>query len=320
MKKSIALFIIMVFVFLLFGCKQLTDDLPESSREKSKVVSYAHGRGYETFDELIDKATDFVLAEYVGVEQTATIPVYLFNVKEWICGTPVQGQIHIKDIQEGLNSDFITMSNMSDKEVDEEKKYKIGESYYLIAIALCDACMDYDLYSVGGSLLLPADHLDEATMYGTALKNYASSNLEKEKLKEYVQNRMMQSEKVGTVLPSPFIRESDLETVLKESDYVLKVQVTEKKIEIEELELITPERPIHYCQVISVLKGENLEENTTILVPFRKGTVQEGETYILAMFEVPDAAFQGTRFFRMSSRNSLLEADRQDQILNFCNG
>ena len=284
-------------------------DTEKNQSVNGRTASFAHGRAYDTFDELIDKATDFVLAEYVGVEQTSTIPVYLFDVKEWICGTPVQGQLHVKDLQEGRN-DVIVISG---KEPEEEKIYRVGESYYLIVIACCDACADYDLYSVGGSLLLPADHLDQATMYGTALKNYTSSNLKKGQIKEYVQNRMMQSERVGTTVPAPFIRETDLETVLKESDYVLKVQIT-GKVEIKDLDLIAPERPLLYCRVTSILKGENLEEGTTIITPFRKGTVQEGETYILAMFEATGTEFHGTRFFNMSSRNSLFDETSIDQI------
>ena len=271
--------------------------LPDGSAPNASMI-------YRTFEECLEEATHFVNAECTGWEAETSGYIFTFNVNEWIHGEPeASGLLRVTWIGTGrvvVEDD----GSMSPEPIPASKMpYQVGERYLLVLTVFEDPCRPYNVYSSCAPMILPADHPKDATMYGEPLTDHASFWLRFSNLKNYILRRVQDNQ---TEPSHKFIKATDLETVLEQSDYVFLITAGKRR-EPD----IANGRENFDCSIIKVLKGTNTPAET-ISVPFPKERMISGKNYIIALYTHSEE--NHAKDFYLSSRNSIFDESMLDQI------
>ena len=308
MRKILCLAAVLIMLFASISCNQNNYNIDTSdSNDTGLHYAYDQNSQYMSFEQLVNSATDIIKGRCIGVSKKDSYAEYEFHVVSRYLGEEVDGNIFVYVPDYNVS---IINTNYSYKLSD--LTYKEGFEYYLVLSRRVDVYLSHDRYiNVGGNLFMPANDISQSTLYGESLIKHAqikSINVE-ENLTEYLSRAtkdMIDKNQVNAVKGLPYITDTDIASVINKSDFILRV-----KVEKEVYKGIADDRCTYDCEVTSSLKGSvNLNELVRIVFP--KGSVEEGNEYILALTE-----FEGVtpRSFYMSSKNSIYEMSMQQYIV-----
>lgn len=296
-------------MFILIGCNnQLTgSDAGKNNKEDETKVSQSVSTIYMDFEELIARVTDVVKGKCISVIEKTDGKEYEFQVLERYAGEEVLTNIFI---YQDLYDANVVNSNISYNASDII--YEIGKEYYLVLGRYINVLYEQDRYNVSANLFIPADDVEQSTMYGEALylhsdlpKNFNETQL-KNHIVEQLNNR--DPETIKLYKGQKYTLATDMQTIIDEADCVLKIEILE-----ESDPDISNIHDIYECKVIGVLKG-NIAANTEIEIFFAKNIAEPGQKYIVA---IDYSAIEG--MFHFSSQNSLYDVSQYDAIMECVN-
>ncbi len=295
MKKIVALYLCICFLILtLSGCQK-------EYTQSSTADAY-----YFTFEDAIDHATDIVRAKCITVSDEYDHLLYEFEVLERYLGEDGINTIHVIIHKNRLVVVGNETGNLSFYEQDIS--YEPNEEYFLVLERQVDALDPVDVYLQSGNSYLPCANLSASTMYGQPILNH--SQITSLKSNEDVANYIIHYLETHPIENRPLfngtkaIDSDDMETIIKQSEFVLKVKIDKR-----------PYRPAKNretvdCTVITVLKGD-IEADTPIEIIFPIDSVREGKTYIVAL------TYLGSSSFILSSKDSLFKASKEKKIMKY---
>lgn len=295
MKKIFSLICIFALILSYSGCSK-------SDTSKGRGVMTATVI-YTTLEDSIYQATDIVKATCTGVTVNIDHTEYEFDVLERYVGEDTDQPIRLKIYNKSVW--------VLDTEISYDTKdfiYKVDEAYYLIMERNVSVYRDYDTYlDLGSNIYIPASNISESTMYGEPLTNH--SDIEKceteqdiiDHITYQLQNNPNENRKLHE--GRKYITSKDTETIIKQSEYVLKVR-------LDEIIPVNTDRDPFICTVTETLKGE-YEEGTRIDIPFFKGKMKVGDECIVALLYVDKGVYV------LSSRNSVFPLRKEKKILKY---
>ena len=291
--KKIALFLSLIFLILpLLGCN-----------EKVSIVSYADGK-YLTFEEAVTQyATDFVKAKCIGVKDNDVDVEYKFEVLARYLGEEVGDFIHVYTRKNYCHT--AAGENIGISYYEDDISYITGEEYYLVIERFVGVYYDRDRYYTICNIYFPVSDLTKSTMYGELVTNHSGiSDISGEQaLVDYIVKMLENNPDRELYYGTKPIDARDMETVIKQSDFVFKVSVG------KDCGYGLKDRTTHECTVIESLKGDITTSDITIL--FLKGDVSEGKEYIVALHQ------SDTSSFIVSSKNSVFKISKKDRIMKY---
>ena len=304
MKKIVALCLCIFMLMAVFcGCK---NGQAKGDGKGAQSQGQLHAMSvYLPFESHLDVATDLVKAEVLSKQESSLEIVYTIKIKDRYWGEDrgdtVKFALGKHAITSSIGGENITYS-------PSDMNYEIGKEYIFIMQYAVDVYYDELYYcSVGGNIFLPVEDISNSTMRGEALKKHAQITRYNtvDQLVSYITEYLQARPEQPTFVGNPYIQSPDLATILKESPYVLRVELVK-----DMTESYNP-TDIFSCKVKEVLKGD-AEVTPEVTVYFFKNTVKVGDEYIIALEPgYPDA----TDRFRFSSKNSLFTVDQQADIL-----
>ncbi len=292
MKKILLILLCLTILFSLCDCEMKnepihkTTPIPTPHNSSASII-------YETFEELIETATDVVKGKIIKKEVIGDSVKYEVEVLERYKGEAVKENIFIKTRND-----------------EEDKRFKEGEEYYFIVERRRSVYFEHDTYIYSGAdLYFPAENIKESTAYHESLTKHSDipDNFDEEIFVEYIKRIINTRNGENRLFYGvDYTEATDLKTIIAEADYVVEVEP------FNEYETVSTETDIYFCEVISVLKG-NIDDKKEIEVIFPGDTVKKDEKYLLALKQ------SETGRYLFSSKNSLLDADQVDEILSYIN-
>lgn len=295
MKKFFSLICIFTLIISCSGCSK--SDNSKEYVERSSVVIYT------TLEDSIYQATDIVKATCTDVTLNSDHTEYEFDVLERYVGEDTNQPIHLK-----IHNQYISVLDTEMSFDTDDFMYKVDEAYYLIMERNVSVYRDYDTYlDFGPRIYIPAYNVSESTMYGEPLTDH--SNIEKceteqdiiDHIVDQLKNNPNENRKL--FFGRKYITSKDTETIIKQSEYVLKVR-------LDEIIPVNTDRDPFICTVTETLKGE-YEEGTRIDIPFFKGKMKVGDECIVALLYVDKGVYV------LSSRNSVFPLRKENKILKY---
>ena len=191
----------------------------------------------------------------------------------------------------------------------EPISYKVGESYYLFLGRKIDVYTERNVYSDdGANLCIPASDVTKSTMYGTTLTDhcYLDELTTEEDLCKYIVTYLEEHPQPDRIpyYGTPYIDSRDMNTVISQAEYVVRVEPLEKDDTFEHSERYS-------CRVVAVLKG-TVTEGEEILVQFKKGTASVGKDCIVAL--VKAAPGTDLQLYRYAAPDSVYSTWKQNEI------
>lgn len=301
MKKLLSILFCIVLVFSICACETENELAPKPtaipSLKSTAIPNPIQNNSsasiiYETFEELIETATDVVKGKIIKKEVIGNSVEYEVEVLERYKGEAVKENIFIK-----------TKNNEGDK------RFKENEEYYFIVERRKSVYFEHDTYIYSGAdLYFPVENIKESTAYHEPLTKHSDipedfdEKIFVEYIKKVINTRNGENRLFYGV---DYTKSTDLKTIIAEADCVIKVKVVGLDVEVE-----TGSYNIYLCEVTDVLKGDIKEEKVTILIP--KKIAKMGEEYFFAL-DVRD----GSPHYLFSSKNSALDIKQYDEIKGY---
>ena len=306
MKKTALFLSLIIVISLLFGCKKEEKESPE-------LMGQMDGLYYD-FEEAIDSATDIVKAKCIDISfSTIDHPekVYEFQVEERFLGEDTTDTIFVYcyyKYRVSLGNHDKGYSFMFDT------SYETGETYYLILRRDVSVYYEHDHYrDKSAQIKIPANNIHNSTMYQEPLTEHSDiSILESEQdFENYIVNYLESHPNPDRPLYSgiDYVKSDDLETIVNDSDFVMKIKVGEIEHEFND------NIAFYNCTVTSCLKGD-VEEDSRIIVKFVKKDVLKGWTYIVTATE-SISTDKSSRCFMYSAKDSVYSIFREFQIRKY---
>ena len=305
MVKRIITLCLCIFMLMAVFCGCQSVQNKENSKGEHPQNQFQAVSVCLPLESLLDSVTDVVKAEVLNKNELPDEIQYGLKIKERYWGEDRGDTIRFSV---GTYQLSMTVDGEKKSYSPSDMNYEVGKEYIFVlkyVVGVYEEALSY--CSPGGNIFLPVEDISNSTMYGEALKNHSQlskyNNLGQliSYITEYLQARPEQPTFVG----NPYIQSTDLATILKESPYVLRVELVK-----DMTESYNP-TDIFSCKVKEVLKGD-AEVTPEVTVYFFKNTVKVGDEYIIALEPgYPDA----TDLFRFSSKNSLFTVDQQAEIL-----
>ena len=320
MKRFVLVLLAIVLSVSFFGC--------QDTNEGSSGLKISVCRTYKSFEELLQGVTDVVKAKCIDMVQTSEDTVYWFQVEERFIGEDAGEVIEVRTVNNDSSyiSPDLFLKNQSRSNGEETTSsesesvdplvyvfpitYNLGESYYL----LLDRCIwvytESEYYiEEGANLCIPASDIKKSTMLGTTLTDhsYIKELTTEQDLRDYIITYLRENPNPNRELYSgaKYIHSYDMETVIAQSNIVLRIKVTE-------LDAQTHIGDNYLCQVVSTLKGD-IEEDITINIKFNKGAVSVGKEYVVALVEM-SPGLHDPRLFYYSAPDSVYSTWKQNKI------
>ena len=262
---------------------------------------------YETFESVIEMATDVVVAEFVTKRSLQGASEYEFIVHERVFGN-APDRIFA----------YVVYAEMSRGFAAPEFRFTTGTQYLLALTKLADV---YSRFHEGGftfatDLILDLNDPSRSTMSNEPLSmhsrmNFNSRNLTSESIVSYVRTLSRAPfETAGRV----YITSNNLEDIINGSPYVLVVEINEpNRIAREGMRT-----DIYYATVAEVLKGD-MQVGDLLRVVFFAGTVFPGETHIVSI--TPTSPTNPNPYFHsFTSRQSLHSMSQRNEIAAIISG
>lgn len=290
-KKIISIFCVLL-LFVLIGCNNSINN-EEGEIKGSISVSRQH----ITFEKLLMDATDAIKGKCVNIVDKGKDREYEFQILERYAGEEVLTNIFVyEEGSDDLNNAI----------------YEIGKKYYLILNRYINVLYEHDRYTVSANLFVPADDIEQSTMYGDLLQKNSDlpKNFDELQFKNYVIEQLnnRNPEKISLYGGQKYTIATDMQTVIREAEGVFQVEIMQNSYpDISEI------HDIYQCKVTEVFKG-NIDVDAVIEIFFAKNTVQPQQQYIVA---VNAGSIEG--MFHFSSQNSLFDITQYDAIIECIN-
>ena len=251
------------------------------------------------FEYLLSESTDVVIAQYINSKPFGeTLTENEFAVSDRILGN-APDKIFI--YSEGSGNLFNT-----------------GIDYLLplSKIRGVTAKTHEDGYVLLFNLIIDLNNPQKSTMHGELLTlrsvglDFSDQNLSKTQIVSYVQ------EKTKNNKPSKdYIKSDRIEDIIYDSPNILFIEVNKDGL-LTSPRTVWASSDIYWCTVVQTLKG-NIEPGFELVMVFFADTVKPGEQYIIAAEPLEEG---NNDFLVLTSKNSLFEMERLDEIERIING
>ncbi len=297
MKKIILLLCSVVLTISFFSCKAKKDNV-SSFYEVSSI--------YVTFEDAVTQyATDIFKGKCLSVKENEDSFEYEFQILERYLGEDVGNTVHVYVRKDYIITAFGEEKYISYNEYDTE--YEIDHDYYMVTSRYVGVYWEYDRYFTMCGIHFPISDLSKSTMYSEPIVNHSNiSDINNEQiLIDYIAKQLEENPNPERKLYLGIkpIDSTDMETIIKESEYVFKVKVG------KDCGYGLEDRVTHECTIVDTLKGDLNVSNITIL--FLRGDVSEGKEYIVA------AQRSDGNLFVVSSKNSVFKISKQDELMQY---
>lgn len=333
MKKWMAIFSVLIFLIAFCACdlaNEIIPQTPEVSRETQDELTESYpidvavkddmeedveirnsaAYVYMSFDELLRYSTDIVKARFIRVTMESNgMYHYEFEVIESVRGLGLEQTLTVDNQAADC---YITDTNITFSTYDVQ--YEYGKCYLLLLQRWTSVYKEgYSFGFVSDSLIIPIDEdgksylaSNESLLYGSNLSNHLGSveiadEFEKGTFEQYAVNSVKEN---PMVLGDDYIKSTVMSDVLCGSEYVLEVTV-----KFVTSQSYNGDRATYRCEVMSVYKGNYTEKTPKITFP--AGTVEVGETYIVAV-----NAGDSQAYLTMSSKNSVYSTSQREEIIS----
>lgn len=310
MKKSIVLILFFIICFMC-SCTSENHDNKTYSYDAGDCSYFYDGKyhlatidmSYFTFEESMDIATNIVLAEYVGKEDKGHYCEFLFNIEKQYKGNLTENYLYVYCRKAEVN---VAEKGYS---YNSLPNYVEGKSYVLLLERSISVYNEHDHFLPISGTLLPADNLNDLRIHGRQpLLSHSSmtkSDIKTfQRFESYITKRVKASSLPGKEYSGmPYIKSNDIETIVKESDYIVRLKPKTQG------DVLADATVICECELIKQYKGKIDKE--LIEVKFFKNTVDIDSEYIVAMTETVV-----TDLYVLSSKNSVMGVDKENQILS----
>ncbi len=285
---SVACIAFGVIVGAIFGRKSI-NNLDDERIYSSAVVSY-----YE-FDEILDMADNVIAGVVTEITSHDQYDSYTVTVISSSKGN-LEGTVEVKNYL-------------------YEYMYEYQNSAYSGI-----TCTDYE---VGGEYLFILEHIDSVYGEEFAIISDAyiplegdeecyllSKSIDIDDVSGYVDSYEYKENSASSGLANEYVDSTDLQEIISESQYILKVEIGDFLRETENCD-------IYYCSVLENLQGNPCTtENNQIIVPFFKDTVVQGESYIILL----NADTEDAIIYTLSSKSSVRELSETENIEGIVGG
>ena len=269
-------------------------------------------REYWNFETRVERAPCIVKATYEGEAGSyeilqsngspSQVTLYAFSVGECFRGD-AEGTISVRFSGSSEPWDGISPSALA-------SRYEKGNDYYLLLNRSVDMISPDYYGSFAAEVFLPADDLENALVDGEPLEKHAKAE-SVAGLKENPEAFFASLADVGywESHQKNVIYETDLTTVAKGSDYILKVKV-ERLSSLNDIAAL--DRSVCVCRVITAVKGDIAADTPVeILLPAEKSSV--GDVFLVAVTGDGKGTDTDHLLF-LSSRNSVFDVSEEDEI------
>lgn len=321
MKYTCHLIILITVLCLIVGCTNIKPSDSSESFDSNHSIENESGYNesvndekefaigektseYFTFEELLKLSTDIIVGEFVKQYKSDFYTVYEFSVITRLLGEGSSEVIHV--YEDGFNC-YIPEKGISFN--SELTQYIVGEQYLLITERSVSVYNEHDKYLVLGGLYFPLGSLSDSKVYGQSVSEHTKAfntdlnndSASLEALLDFIKSEI----RGNTTKPSgiEYIEQTQMSDVLELSTYVVKIK-------LESIKIDTTARSTYNCTIINDYKNNLCQKS--ICVVFNKGTVQTGETYIVAL----EALNDNMVYFVLSSKNSMWSVEEESLIVS----
>lgn len=291
----------------------VNEGLPEFYVRPKHPVSRA-SFDYLTFEEaLLEFATDVVIAQYIGHRPFGTnLTEFEFAVSERVLGEAAERIFVYADTSMGANV-YGATREVDYRPVDLTFNFETSYLIPLIKVGQPHANTHDDAYTFIRNIVIDLDDISRSIMYSEPLSRHSEGL-------DFSRRQLSRTEIVSFVGEltrnnSPgrgFIRSEAIEDIVKESLYIMIVEVNEPlRLSHEQSTTDWMATDLYYVTATRILKG-NLSINYEFVVIFLADTVKSGERYIVAIEPIE----KGSSWYRFTSRNSLFKIGQLDEIVS----
>lgn len=309
-----------VFLVLLMGCSEKKADIKiepiviDSFENNGETVQeeYVQTEYLEiplTFSKAVALSDSIGIAEYIDCKENEEGIEYQFKIIESLKGE-LEENINLFDYPRHV---YVT-ENRREYKVDPSV-YETGKQYLLIMNKDESLFYDYPQYVSVSDVYIPMHAIETGRLQGksisesygihneTKLRAALSSVDEKAALSGLPYNMAEQKE-----VKKDYTEAEDYKTIIKESEYVLEVEVSSLDSEIND------NGDFYLCKVLNILKGEKpliIEEGTEGLqIKFLKNRVEIGGRYFVTVNHVTDTSY----LYLQSAKNGVIDAEDVENV------
>ena len=294
------------------------DTLPSSFQP----VRSMGDRDIVSFETAADMCTDIIVATFINKQSYPTFgenssselfTEYEFSVDKILKGETTTNSIYLFDA-----NDWVFVEGINDSYQEGNIEYVAGEKYLLFLERHICVDYDHDQYLILGDLYMSLSSLSESTMYSQPISEHSSydfQNTTTEDLLLYIEDIAAKSNSRKYYGKKYSISQS-IPEIIAESEQIFKVTVDFKFIEGVYIPIDT-----YFCTVNYIYKGDVLLNDPeygdladSIQIGFPKGSVKEGEEYIVLLNRVSEGS---TIYSRSSKEHSVYDKDSFDYITKF---
>ena len=310
MKKFISILILLaVFVS---GCSVENKNAP--FKNTTGEIQYETDKEYVSFEEAVQQATDVIVATFKGYHKHDYYTELEFEISEILKGETEESTIYV----------FETISGVS-VTGEKETSYTTGQcnfiqgnDYLLILEREISVYYEHDRYTMVGEIFLPLDDDIGYYMYNQPIKEFSGqlhTHENANSITSVVKELCETEQNEVTFYGSEYVTSTDIDVILEQSDYIVRVHVDEQMIEG-----VLNNTQTYSCTITELLKGEFTEDEkeeweNVIYVIFPKDEVSAGEEYILLL----NRADTSSRLFVYSSKNSIFQVANEEEAQHLYN-
>lgn len=282
-----------IIIMILSLVLSITASACTSSLREPK---YSAEEEYISFDEAINSSYCIVSATLKEIIENDDFREYLFLLEKSLKGdmdvdhfyvTEGYGEIHVKEIDQNYST--------------VEPRFSVGGQYILLLSKTTSVYFDHDKYMCLGDSLIQIDNNNKFVKFQMYDKDIDIGIRDINELKAYI-DKVSTLVKIVEAYGVPFTKSDKLSEIVTVSNYIVHVKIGSISIKAP-----NSNRDTYYCNVIKNFKGSTDEKIQVVLF---KGTVTEGEEYILLL----NKESGNSLLYTLSSRNSVISFNQTDQI------
>ncbi len=304
--KKIMKRILPVFFFLLMGCSgkkaemQIYPVVLDFSENNKKTVRTESLVLPVTFSEAVALSDSIGIAEYIDCKENEETIEYRFKIIESLKGE-LEERINLFDYPRTV---WVTEEGRK-YEVDSSV-YETGKQYLLIMNKSESLFDDYPHYIPVTDVYIPMHAIETGSLQGKSISE--SYGIEDEMELRAALSSIPYSIAEQGGLEKLYTEAEDYETIIKESEYVLEVEVSSVKSEGKD------NGDFYFCKVLNILKGENpliIEEGTEGLqIKFLKNSVEIGGRYFVIINHVTETSY----LYLQSAKNGVIDVEESEKV------
>ncbi len=295
MKKVAGLILLLIcssFVGMLCG------EYSESNNSIENTRIYANASlTYNGIDSVLDSADLIVEAMICDITENGQYSEYHVKVENILKGDYTGEYLDVRNYY--FNYAYEYEGNYYNGRT--HTNYAVDEKY-LFVLQHIDSLYD-ERYIIVSDAYVPVTETTESSILSNPIDEGVSAV---QYIEEYSSVATVGD---GEKLSIPYIKSEDTEEIILNSQYIIE-------IEIEELNTTSNTSELYLCNVLDVLKGDiNTTQDDKIYVVFFRGTVVEGERYIVMLNSDTNTSL----LYTLSSKNSVYDLKHKEMIIEYIN-